>query len=186
MNAITTVQDRAEEQDLAQTLAESSTVEGFMNRIFRKDQSDEPGLAKQPPFSSEINDFEKTSHLIESASNAIETLASRCEILQVELTQERGLSAEQAAQIDLLKTMVLDLKGQTASYESRQKSLDLRCQAADSRVAELEQHQKVVALRASQAESVSTRLQQQVEAAFGQGSPIRSVMDAVQFPKAAE
>ncbi len=186
MNAITTVQDQAEKQSLAQSLAESSTVEGFMNRIFRKEQSDEQGVIKQPPLSVEISDFDTTSHLIESASNAIETLASRCEILQVELAQERCLTAEQVAQIDLLKTMVIDLKERNASYELLQKSLDIRCQAADTRVYELEQHQKVVALRAAQAESVSTRLQQQVEAAFGQGSPIRSVMDAVKFPKAAE
>jgi predicted nucleic acid-binding Zn-ribbon protein len=164
-------------------LAEYASVENFMQKVFRQDKLDNVLPAAALPTSSEIDAFERTAVLIEKASKSIEALSSRCEILETEIEQERSASDEHLSHIEALQKMLL---ARNVAYENDVKSMTIRCEAAETRVLELERAQKVVTSRASKAESISRKLQQQVESAFGQGSPIWSVMDGVHLQQAAE
>ena len=157
-----------------------------MHRVFRKSPSDEAHLAAAVSPVASRDDFDQTSALIDEACQAIGSLSSRCEILEVELDRERLACAEHEANIEALKSMVLDLRAKNAVAEADIKAVTLRCEVAEARNGDLEQQQRLVTLRASKAETLSSRLQQQVEAAFGQGSPIRSVMESVGLQQAAE
>ena len=186
MNVMAALPATAKNDPSVLDLAELSTVEGFMQRVFRKGPSDEKNPADLPSTSSCLEEFDRTSALIDEASQAIGALSSRCEILELELEQERSACAEQQFNIDMLKSMVLDLKARNAIAEGDVKAMTQRCEAAEARTAELEQYQTMATLRVSKAETMSLRLQKQVEAAFGQGSPIRSVMDSAGLQQAAE
>ena len=169
-------------------LAEYTSVEGFMNKIFFKDKPTESSsaVAFSTTASGEVDSLDRTSNLIEAASQAIEALSTRCEILGTELEQERAHSFEQATHMEVLKEMVLKFEAKIAASENSINVLTLRCHAAEERVVDLETDRKVVTLRATRAEGISSKLQQQVEAAFGHGSSIRSVMDSVKCQQAAE
>ncbi len=186
MTVIATLQAKARNESAVLDLAELSTVEGFMHRVFRNSSADDAKLIADLQPVAAPEDLDKTSALIDEACRAIGSLSSRCEILEVELDRERLACAEHEASIEALKSMVLELRAKNAVAEGEIKTVTLRCEAAEARNGELAQHQKVVALRASRAETLSSRLQQQVEAAFGQGSPIRSVMESVGLQQAAE
>ena len=186
MTTTGTVSVQAKNNSDVLDLAEYSTVESFMRKVFRHDTNGEAQAAAGVPSSSDVDEFERTSGLIESASKAIEALSTRCEILELELNQEREVCSEQVESIEALKRMVLDIKAEADSFESALQSMTTRCQASETRVAELEQNEKVVTLRAKKAESISSKLQRQVEEAFGQGSPIHSVMGSANLKQAAE
>lgn len=167
------------------SLAEYSSVEGFLQKIFHKDKAGDAHHATVAPTVPEVDEFDRTSTLIEKASQAIEALSSRCEALELGIEQEKARNLEQLSQIEALKKMLLELESANTTFKNNVKTMTVRCQAAESRVVELEQAQKGFTLRVSKAESISNKLQQQVEAAFGHGSPIRSVMDSVKLQDAA-
>ena len=169
-------------------LTEYASVEGFMKKIFFKDKATESSsaIAFSNITSVEVDHLDRTSNLIESASQAIEALSTRCEILSTELEQERAHSFEQATHIEALKEMILKFEAKTSASENSINALTLRCHAAEECVVDLETDRKVITLRATRAESISSKLQQKVEAAFGHGSPIRSVIDSVKCQQAAE
>lgn len=183
MGTIEVASARSNNQTDVLDLAEYSNVEGFMHKIFYKDKSSDPRLAST--FAT-LLEIDETTNLIESASQAISALSSRCEILEAELMQEKSDRSEQESHIEGLRKMVLEFRAKHSAMEADTKALTHRCQAAEARVAELEQAQKVATLRATKAENLSNKLQQQVEAAFGRGSPIRSVMESVKLQQAAE
>ncbi|MGI4764092.1 MAG: hypothetical protein ACRYGP_03345 [Janthinobacterium lividum] len=186
MTVFATMPDKARNDSGVLDLAELSTHEGFMHRVFRKAPTEDPQHTAASPTVTSLDDYDKTSALIDEACQAIGSLSARCEILDIELDRERLACAEHEASIDALKSMVLELRAKNAVAEAEIKAVTLRCEAAEARNGELAQHQRVVTLRASKAETLSNRLQQQVEAAFGQGSPIRSVMESVGLQQAAE
>lgn len=167
-------------------LAEYSSVESFLQKIFQKDKAGNTHQAAAMPGSLEFDEFHRTSHLIEAASQAIESLSSRCETLELEIEQEKANSREQLSQIETLKKMLLEFESMNTNHKNSMKAMTSRCQTAENRIAELEQAQRDSTLRASKAESISNKLQQQVEAAFGHGSPIRSVMEGVKHQNAAQ
>ena len=181
---VSSVQVKADADVL--NLAEYSSVESFLQKIFQKDKSGDTHHAAVMPGSLEFDEFHRTSDLIEAASQAIEALSRRCETLELGIEQEKANSREQLSQIETLKKMLLEFESMNTNHKNSMKAMTSRCQAAESRIAELEQAQKNSTLRASKAESISNKLQQQVEAAFGHGSPIRSVMDGVKIQNATQ
>ena len=170
----------------AVNLADFSSVESFMQKVFQRDKSDRMHLVDDVHDQIDTWGFDKTSNLIEEASHAIEALSERCEILKLELEQEKVSSLDLAEQVSVLKSVIREFQAKNSSCESEVKAVTLRCQTAEARIVVLEQNVKSVTLRASRAEGLSSRLQHQVEAAFGQGSPVRSIMDAPKLPQAAE
>ena len=163
-----------------------ASVEEFMQKIFRKDgpvSFPEPGL---PDAGLEDAKLDLTAELIERASETIQFLASRCEILETELRQSLAQAGEQADFIGSLKDVVSELKRKSDALEIDLKATAVRCETAEARVVSLEEYQKAMTLRAKRAEGLSGKLQQQVEAAFGAGSPIGTVMQAVSMQQAAE
>ncbi len=160
-------------------LAEYSSAEEFMAKVFHKEKHSSLNQMNEVPTSFKVDDCDKTSGLIEAASKTIEILSARCDNLENELEYEKTNCSDQEAQIEVLKKILVEFKAKQSVFESDVKSWTLRCHTAEARVADLERVQKDTTLRASKAESISSKLQQQVEAAFGQGSPIRTVMESV-------
>ena len=185
-----TIDQRAATELRAFGHEDHASVEEFMQKIFRKDPAPtapsslaDAGL---PDAGFEDAKLDVTAGLIERASETIQFLASRCEILETELRQSLAQAAEQADFIASLKDVVSELKRTSDTLEVDLKATTVRCEAAEARVVSLEEYQKAVTLRAKRAEGLSGKLQQQVEAAFGAGSPIGTVMNAVSIQQAAE
>ena len=184
-----TIDQRAATELRAFGHEDHASVEEFMQKIFRKDPAltAPSSLAHAAPDAGfEDAKLDVTAGLIERASETIQFLASRCEILETELRQSLVQAAEQADFIASLKEVVSELKRTSDTLEVDLKATSVRCETAEARVVSLEEYQKAVTLRAKRAEGLSGKLQQQVEAAFGAGSPIGTVMNAVSIQQAAE
>ena len=186
MNAVQVKGSLARKDPQVLDLVAYGSVSNFLDKVFPKDkQTDSLSLSDTSSLTDD-DTYNETAALIEKASRTIEGLSIRCEILEAELDQERVNFEEQYSQLETLQGMVRDLKAKNDATEANLTTLTSRCQDSQNRVIELENDQKLVLLRASKAEGVSNKLQQQVEAAFGQGSPIWSVMNGVKLKQAAE
>jgi hypothetical protein len=159
-------------------LAQYATVESFMHKVFRRETRPDEAVPAPASISPADTILDNTGMLLDSASKAIEFLSSRCGNLTGELAQTRATCAEQIESIEHWRRLALELQEKTTYLENENMTVTARYHTAEARLIKLEQAHKDVALRADHAELVSDKLQKQVEAAFGHGSHIRTVMEA--------
>ena len=124
--------------------------------------------------------------LLVKASKAIETLATRCEILEHDLAEAHARSDEHEQTGDRWRSIAVELRSQLSLQRKQLDELKGRSELAAARILVLEAGAIDAQDRVAAADARSTKLQHQVLAAFGRKSPIHSLLQSITLQDAAE
>ena len=168
-------------------LAHLAEIGTFMDKVFQPRSEDRPqGEAPPARIEGQQGEPEGVDTLLFKASKAIETLATRCEILEHDLAEADARAAEQEQTGERWKSIAVELRSQLSVQRKEMDDMKGRSELAEARILVLEAAAADARERVAAADARSTRLQGQVVAAFGRKSPIYPLLQSIAFQEAAE